>query len=113
MGSTRVEPFGDRPQPGQPIVRAFHTGLAELSPVDVIVELDAVSFDTDYYFERRLAAFSADPVLGIANGQCYELRGGEWLPRRCLRALGGPWARRLLPPSTVSGISSFGPASRR
>ena len=67
-------------QPGQPIVRAVHTGLAELSPVDVVVKLDAdVSIDPDY-FEKLLAAFAADPTLGIASGQCFELHGDEWRP---------------------------------
>jgi glycosyltransferase involved in cell wall biosynthesis len=67
-------------QPGQPIVRAFHAGLAELDPVDVVVKLDAdVSMDPDY-FEKLLAAFAADPSLGITSGQCYEQRGDEWRP---------------------------------
>jgi glycosyltransferase involved in cell wall biosynthesis len=62
-----------RPQPGAPIVRAFHVGLEhlELRP-HVVVKLDAdVSFADDY-FEGLLAAFAAGPTLGIASGSCWE-----------------------------------------
>src|SRR4051812_23590850 len=46
-------------EPGAPIVRAFHAGLAALTiQCDVVVKLDGdVSFDPDY-FERILAAFA-------------------------------------------------------
>jgi glycosyltransferase involved in cell wall biosynthesis len=69
----------DRARPGGPIVRAFHRGV-ELVPegTDVVVKLDAdVSFDA-CYFEQLLAAFSAEPRLGIASGVCLELVGGAW-----------------------------------
>ena len=73
-------PAADVAQPGQPIVRAFHTGLAQLDPVDIVVKLDAdVSVDPDY-FERLLSAFTGDPSLGIASGQCFELERDEWRP---------------------------------
>jgi hypothetical protein len=54
-------------------------GLAQLDVrPDVVVKLDAdVSMDDDY-FERILAAFTADPRLGIAGGACFELRDGVW-----------------------------------
>jgi hypothetical protein len=70
-------------RPGAPVVRAFHSGLAALSCVpDVVVKLDAdVSFSPDY-FERLLAAFAADPRLGIAGGRCEELEDGVWRERR-------------------------------
>jgi glycosyltransferase involved in cell wall biosynthesis len=70
----------DRARPGAPIVRAFNIGLGQLEDVpDVIVKLDAdVSMDDDY-FELILAAFSADPQLGIAGGACLELRDGQWV----------------------------------
>jgi biofilm PGA synthesis N-glycosyltransferase PgaC len=70
-------------RPGAPVVRAFHSGLAALSSApDVVVKLDAdVSFEPDY-FERLLAAFAADPRLGIAGGRCDELEGGVWSERR-------------------------------
>ncbi len=64
---------------GGPIVRAFHAGLDALatSP-DVVVKLDAdVSMPPDH-FERLLAAFAADPGLGIASGTCFERADGEW-----------------------------------
>jgi biofilm PGA synthesis N-glycosyltransferase PgaC len=65
---------------GGPIVRAFHRGLEELEGrPDVVVKLDAdVSMDDDY-FERLLAAFDADPRIGIASGGGHELDGdGLW-----------------------------------
>jgi glycosyltransferase involved in cell wall biosynthesis len=70
------------PEPGAPVVRAFHAGLAELTgEVDIVVKLDAdVSFEPDY-FERLLAAFRADEWLGIASGDCYEESDdGQWKP---------------------------------
>ena len=75
---------------GAPIVRAFQAGLALLSPLpDVVVKLDAdVSFEPDY-FERLLAAFAADPSLGIASGSGYELCGGRW--RRRQMSSGSVW----------------------
>jgi glycosyltransferase involved in cell wall biosynthesis len=67
-------------QPGTPIVKAIHTGLAELTPVDVVVKLDAdVSMDREY-FSTLVAAFADDPDLGIASGQCFEREEGEWRP---------------------------------
>jgi biofilm PGA synthesis N-glycosyltransferase PgaC len=74
-------PPSAKPQPGAPIVRAFHAGLAALtSEADVVVKLDAdVSFCATY-FEQTLAAFGADARLGIAGGVCMELREGEWAP---------------------------------
>ena len=78
--SLASSPPADVAQPGEPIVRAFHTGLAKVGPADVVVKLDAdVSMGPDY-FERLLSAFAADPSLGIASGQCYEQVGGEWRP---------------------------------
>jgi glycosyltransferase involved in cell wall biosynthesis len=67
------------PEPGAPVVRALHTGLAQLGRHDdVVVKLDAdVSFAHDY-FERLLQQFEADPELGIAGGECLELDDGEW-----------------------------------
>jgi hypothetical protein len=67
---------------GGPIVRGFELGLAKLPrPTDVVVKLDAdTSFDPPY-FERLLAAFAADPQLGMASGTCYELEDGEWRER--------------------------------
>lgn len=64
---------------GTPVVHAFHAGLAALDDVpDVVVKLDAdLSFEPDY-FERLMAAFAADPRLGMASGSAWELEDGEW-----------------------------------
>ena len=76
-------PGEERPVPGAPIVRAFHAGLDELDrPLPgIVVKLDAdTSMDPDH-FERLLAAFAADPRLGIASGTCLELDDdGQWRP---------------------------------
>jgi glycosyltransferase involved in cell wall biosynthesis len=71
------------PVRGAPVVRAFREGLRLLvqSPPDVVVKLDAdVTFSEDY-FERLLAAFAADPELGIASGSCWEQTDGVWRQR--------------------------------
>ena len=64
---------------GAPIVRAFHAGLELVGePVEVVVKLDAdVSFEPGY-FQRLLAAFAADPGLGMASGTCWEQKDGQW-----------------------------------
>jgi biofilm PGA synthesis N-glycosyltransferase PgaC len=68
---------------GAQIVRAFHAGLALVpGPSDIVVKLDAdISFEPDH-FERLLAAFQADPALGIASGVAHERDGGgRWRAR--------------------------------
>lgn len=67
---------------GAPIVRAFSRGVEHLGELpDVILKLDAdVSFEPDH-FERLLAEFADDPLLGIASGNAEELSGGKWRPR--------------------------------
>ncbi len=87
-------------RPGRPIVEAFHAGLRALPPVDVVVKLDAdVSVDSDY-FERLLQAFSSEPELGIASGQCYERNGRRWLPTHVtgdhVRGATRAWRRECL-----------------
>lgn len=65
---------------GAPVARAFQTGLRALrAQADVVVKLDAdLSFEPDY-FAVLLAAFEADPSLGIASGSCHELQAdGRW-----------------------------------
>lgn len=59
----------------EPIVKAFHTGLAELAhTIDLVVKLDAdISMDTDFFL-RLVSEFEQDPSLGIASGSCYEQR---------------------------------------
>ena len=45
------------------------------------MKLDAdLSFAADY-FSRLLAAFEADPHLGMASGTCYERDGATWRQR--------------------------------
>jgi glycosyltransferase involved in cell wall biosynthesis len=67
---------------GAPIVRALHAGLESLDVTpDVLVNVDAdVTMEPDY-FERLLAAFAADPSLGIASGSAWELDDGVWRQR--------------------------------
>ena len=67
---------------GAPVVRAFHAGVDALAlGADVVVKLDAdVTFRPDF-FERILAAFSAEPRLGITGGVCFEQDAdGVWRP---------------------------------
>jgi poly-beta-1,6-N-acetyl-D-glucosamine synthase len=72
-------PGEERARPGAPVVRAFHAGLEALrTRPDIVVKLDAdVSFEPDH-FSALLAAFAARPRLGIAGGDCLELRRGVW-----------------------------------
>jgi hypothetical protein len=67
---------------GAPIVRALHAGLESLDVTpDVLVNVDAdVTMEPDY-FERLLAAFAADPSLGIASGSAWEPDDGAWRQR--------------------------------
>jgi glycosyltransferase involved in cell wall biosynthesis len=67
-------------QPGTPIVRAVHAGLARVPRVDVVVKLDADVSMGPEYFAALLAAFESDPKLGIASGECYEEHDGKWIP---------------------------------
>src|SRR5262249_28272211 len=67
----------------QPILQAFHAGVAALSkPVDVVVKLDAdISMAPDY-FRRLLHEFEFDSSLGIASGSCFEqANDGTWRQR--------------------------------
>jgi glycosyltransferase involved in cell wall biosynthesis len=69
------------PTRGGPIVRAFVAGIEalEVTP-DILIKQDAdTSFEPDY-FERVLAAFAADPNLGLASGIGLEPSDGEWRP---------------------------------
>jgi poly-beta-1,6-N-acetyl-D-glucosamine synthase len=66
-------------RPGQPVVRAFHAGVAALQELpDVIVKLDADVSMTPDHFERLLEEFALDPTLGIAGGLCLEEVDGTW-----------------------------------
>ena len=72
---------------GAPVVRAFHAGIAALTEsLDVVVKLDAdVSFEPEY-FAAQIAAFAADPHLGISGGVCMEPQpDGAWAAVRVTR----------------------------
>jgi GT2 family glycosyltransferase len=95
-------PGGELRRPGEAIVRAFHRGLEEFDRVeaDLVVNLDAdTSFEPDY-FARHLAAFAADPSLGITGGACYEREAGVWRPvhvtRRQVRGASHAFRRECL-----------------
>jgi glycosyltransferase involved in cell wall biosynthesis len=62
---------------------AFQYGIRSLpTEVDVVVKVDAdVNFQPDF-FERLIAAFEADPKLGMAGGTCLERQDGEWVRRK-------------------------------
>lgn len=79
---------------GAASVRALHAGIASLTkPVDYVANLDAdVSLPPDY-FSRIIAAFEANPSLGIASGVCLE-RGDS-----------GRWERRAVTGDTVWGAA--------
>jgi hypothetical protein len=48
----------------------------------VVVKVDAdVNFEPDF-FSRLIAAFEADPQLGMAGGSCHELQEGAWVRRK-------------------------------
>jgi glycosyltransferase involved in cell wall biosynthesis len=77
------QPGSSTAERGAPIVKALHAGIDALAadPPEVFVNVDAdVSVEPDY-FERLLARFDDDPVLGIASGSAYELRNGRWEQR--------------------------------
>ena len=68
---------------GGTVTRAFHAGLEALDELpEIVVKVDAdVSFPPEY-FARLLAAFAAQPRLGIGSGVCLERSSeGEWRPR--------------------------------
>ena len=68
-------------QPGAPVVRAFNAGLDALeTPVDIVVKLDADVCVRRRLLRGRAPAFSDEPALGIASGECFELDDGEWRP---------------------------------
>ena len=67
---------------GGPIVRAFELGVSRLQPIpDVVVKVDADVSMGSAHFEVLLAAFAANPKLGIASGSAQELEDGVWRTR--------------------------------
>lgn len=69
-----------RRQPGPGVVRAIEAGLQRLDDFDwdFLGKLDGdVQLPPEYY-ARVLAAFAAEPELGIAAGACLTPAGGGW-----------------------------------
>jgi glycosyltransferase involved in cell wall biosynthesis len=77
----------ERPARGGAVVRAFHAGVDALDVTpEVVVKLDAdVSMSADY-FETLVAAFAADPKLGMASGHELVEEDGVWVRRHQARA---------------------------
>ena len=71
-----------KPVRGGPVVRAVHAAVdAGALAAAVVVKVDAdVSFEPDH-FARLLAAFAAEPGLGMASGSCWECSEGTWTQR--------------------------------
>jgi glycosyltransferase involved in cell wall biosynthesis len=66
---------------------SFQEGLRAVPrPVELVAKLDADVTLPPHYFERLLAAFAADPQLGMASGTRCELIGGRWRPRPLTRS---------------------------
>jgi len=76
-----------RPARGGAVVRAFHAGFEALDVTpDVVVKLDAdVSMAPDH-FELLVAAFDADPMLGMASGAELVEESGVWTKRHQARS---------------------------
>jgi biofilm PGA synthesis N-glycosyltransferase PgaC len=74
-----VTPAGPPQTRGTNVVHALQAGFESLRSVpDVAAVVDAdVTFGTGH-FERILAAFAADPRLGMTGGNCCELEEGVW-----------------------------------
>ena len=69
---------------GGPSARALNAGIATIdpaSPPDLVLNLDADIWLPPDYVARLVAAFAAEPELGIAGGSCYELNDGRWRQR--------------------------------
>ena len=77
----RPDGLGEGRREGRDLL-SLHEGLRALPrPVDVMTKLDAdITLPPDY-FERLIAAFDADPLLGMATGTRCELDDGEWRER--------------------------------
>jgi glycosyltransferase involved in cell wall biosynthesis len=66
---------------------SFEEGLRTIPrPVELVTKLDADVTLPPNYFERVLAAFVADPQLGMASGTRCELIHGRWRPRPLTRS---------------------------
>jgi hypothetical protein len=66
---------------------SFEEGLRAVPrPVELVTKLDADVTLPPHYFERLVAAFDADPQLGMASGTRCELLDGRWQPRPLTRS---------------------------
>jgi glycosyltransferase involved in cell wall biosynthesis len=66
---------------------SFQEGLRAVPrPVELVAKLDADVTLAPDYFERLVAAFAAEPQLGMASGTRCELVGGRWRPRPLTRS---------------------------
>ena len=66
--------------PGSKVIQAFQAGLETIDDnYDIIVKLDADLILPPDYFETILAAFEADPKVGMAGGFAYIEKNGEWI----------------------------------
>lgn len=77
-GASREGSLSDGRREGRDLL-ALVEGIRSLpAPPELVVKLDAdVTLPPDY-FERIVAAFAADPRLGIASGSRQERIDGEW-----------------------------------
>ena len=87
---------------GGPVVDALEQGLREIgdSQVGIVVKVDADVTMGATYFASILAAFEADPRLGMASGRRLEPHGGGWklmrLTRGCVEAQCRAYRRQCL-----------------
>ena len=91
--------------------RAFLRGYERLAGLqyEFIGNLDAdISFDTDY-FERLLAKFDQDSMLGIGGGFLYEEIDGRFAPRTINKKASVPNAVQLFKRECYERIGGFIP----
>ena len=91
-GSFLSVPAGPAPDSGKDVgnngdLLCLREGLRAVSPrVEFMTKLDADVTLPPHYFERLIAAFTADSRLGMASGTRCELVGDRWRPRPLTRS---------------------------
>lgn len=72
--------FGDKPEGGSKIVKAFYLGYraVDVSDFEFIVKLDADLTLPTRYFEEVSETFSAEPTVGMCGGSLSEYSAGKW-----------------------------------
>jgi glycosyltransferase involved in cell wall biosynthesis len=72
--------FGDKPEGGGKIVRAFYFGFntLDISDYEFIVKLDADLSLPNSYFEEVCKTFATDPTVGMCGGFLTEYSEGKW-----------------------------------